>query len=110
MKRRRPTRAEIRGKFEAGAITWQEVFALLARAPKPWESPEWKKRRAEVLKDKCEACGTNEGPLYVQHTWHPFAFAELCDLAKEPLRAGWYWTGLATGVTHVQAIPRASFS
>lgn len=83
---KRPTRADIRAKFEAGEISWEEVFRQIALAPKPWESAEWKRRRAEVLKDKCETCGTSAPPLYVQHHWHPSTFAELCDVAKEILR------------------------
>ncbi len=85
MEAHRPTRAEIRAKFEAGEITWEQVFVLLERAPKPWESPEWKARRDKLLKEKCEGCGSTEPPLYAQHHWHPMRFSELCEVAKDML-------------------------
>jgi len=37
----------------------------------PWHTKEWKEKRAETIKDKCERCGSSESPLVAQHTWHP---------------------------------------
>jgi ribosomal protein L37AE/L43A len=75
----------IRQQFEAGQITWREVRELLKDRPKPWASAAWKQRRNEVLKSKCEVCGSAD-TLVVQHAWHPPTFAQLCELVKPALR------------------------
>ena len=79
-------RDEIRNLFESGALTWQQTMALLKTVAKPWHTPQWRNRRAEVIGDRCQSCGSQEPPLVLQHRWHPPEFSTLCELVKSPLR------------------------
>lgn len=76
---------KIRQEFEAGQITWREARDLLKDRPAPWTTAAWKQRRGEVLKSKCEVCGSAES-LVIQHAWHPPTFAQLCEVVKPALR------------------------
>src|SRR5690606_18242534 len=42
---------------------------------KSWQTKDWKERRAEIIKDKCEICGSND-TLTLQHRSHPQKYAE----------------------------------
>ena len=46
---------------------YQEKRKKMVRA---WHTTAWKKKRKEVLKDKCVKCGSTER-LTLQHSWHP---------------------------------------
>ena len=47
----------------------------------PWETKEWKERRAKILKDACECCGSTEN-LMIQHGWKPESYKELWNKSK----------------------------
>lgn len=79
-------RDAIRKQFEAGQITWQQTLELLKKAPKPWHTAQWKKRRAEVLGEYCQECGGQKPPMVIQHRWHPALFSDLCEAVKPMLR------------------------
>jgi len=56
---------------------------LKTRLPKNiFATKEWREKRAALIKDFCEKCGTIEGPFVLQHTWHPLKFADLCHMLK----------------------------
>lgn len=42
---------------------------------KSWETKDWKDRRLQVIKDKCQICGSRE-TLTIQHTSHPKKHSE----------------------------------
>jgi len=42
---------------------------------KSWQTKDWKQRRAEVIKDKCEICNSKE-TLTLQHLSHPRNFGD----------------------------------
>ena len=42
----------------------------MAAEKKPWQTKEWKARRDALIGDHCSKCGTTEGPMVLQHTWH----------------------------------------
>ena len=42
---------------------------LFSNKAKSWHTEEWKEKRAELLKESCEQCGSKE-ILTLQHTWH----------------------------------------
>lgn len=37
----------------------------------PWHTPEWRTMRDKLIKTSCEQCGKSEGPMVLQHMWHP---------------------------------------
>ena len=37
---------------------------------KPWETKEWQKMRAQRIGDRCEQCGSTDGPFVLQHFSH----------------------------------------
>lgn len=39
-------------------------------ASKPWHTKEWIEKRAQIIKDACEQCGSEEKPLVIQHFRH----------------------------------------
>lgn len=80
------TRQEIKNQFDAGLITWQQALELLKKATKPWQTSQWKNRRAEILGECCQTCGSREPPLVIQHRWHPRDFADLCEAVKPAFR------------------------
>lgn len=47
----------------------------LKEGQRSWHTKDWKKRRSEFIKDKCEICGSNE-TLTLQHLSHPRKFSE----------------------------------
>ena len=64
---------ELRKKLANGEITLEhaeEVFWKDYKEDKrSWHTNDWKERRAEVIKDKCEICGSKE-KLTIQHLSH----------------------------------------
>lgn len=60
-----------------------EYWKDFKEGQKSWETKDWKERRAKVIKDKCEICGSKE-TLTIQHRSHPKKYAEY---AREVTRA-----------------------
>jgi len=65
---------ELRKKLTNGEITQElakEIYWKEHKAGKrSWHTRDWKERRSEVIKDKCEICGSKE-TLTLQHLSHP---------------------------------------
>jgi hypothetical protein len=65
---------EIREKLANGEITLELAKELYRNDHKEgqraWHTKDWKERRSEVIKDKCEICGSKE-TLTLQHFSHP---------------------------------------
>lgn len=65
----------IKKQLIADEITWLEATEALKelKEKKPWRSKEWKAERDKIIKDSCEACGTeaNEAIMVLQHLWKP---------------------------------------
>lgn len=58
-------------------ITYEETSKkIYGSTTKPWQTAEWKEKRKLLIKDCCEQCGNNEGPMVLQHLWHPPAYKE----------------------------------
>lgn len=52
-----------------------------------WHTKEWKEMRSRLIGDRCEQCGSTEGPMVLQHHWHPPTFKQVlheaaCVLGK----------------------------
>ncbi|KJF43100.1 hypothetical protein [Draconibacterium sediminis] len=47
----------------------------LEEGKRSWHTKDWKDRRSEIIKDKCEICGSNE-TLTLQHLSHPKKYSE----------------------------------
>lgn len=66
--------------LQAGAVDplWvhQRIIETV-RGGRLWGTPEWKELRQRLIKDACEQCGTIEGPMTLQHLWHPTLFTEI---------------------------------
>jgi hypothetical protein len=42
-----------------------------------WHTKEWQATRKALIGDRCEQCGASEGPMVLQHHWHPPVFAKV---------------------------------
>jgi len=63
----------------AKAQCWND----LKEGQRSWHTKDWKERRAEFIKDKCEICGGKE-TLTLQHLSHPRKFSEyLTETTRE---------------------------
>ncbi len=50
---------------------------------KSWNTKEWRSRRENLIKEKCEQCGSTDN-LYIQHTWHPRRYSDIKrDISKK---------------------------
>jgi|GEM_PF-3573787 len=58
-------------------IDYSQAYDQIKSLPKPWHRAEWKVLRDKLIKDQCEKCSTKQGPMVIQHTEHPTAFATL---------------------------------
>jgi hypothetical protein len=69
----------LRGKLANGEITLDHAKELFwedyGEGKRAWHTKDWKERRAEVIKDKCEICGRSE-TLTLQHHSHPKKYYE----------------------------------
>jgi hypothetical protein len=65
---------ELREKLVNGEITVENAKELygndLKEGKRSWHTKDWKNRRAEIIKDKCEICSSTE-VLTLQHLSHP---------------------------------------
>jgi len=65
---------ELREKLANGEIVLEHAKELYWKDWKlAWLTKDWKERRAEVIKDKCEICGSKK-TLTIQHRSHPRKF------------------------------------
>ncbi|MDB4890470.1 MAG: hypothetical protein JWL61_2325 [Gemmatimonadetes bacterium] len=63
--------------LQAGAVDPLGVHQRIietVRGGRLWGTPEWKELRQRLIKDACEQCRTDEGPMTLQHLWHPAVF------------------------------------
>lgn len=64
----------LRDKLASGEIGLESAQAQYRKdfkeGQKSWETKDWKERRAKIIKDKCEICGSND-TLTLQHRSHP---------------------------------------
>src|SRR4051794_30840985 len=65
---------ELREKVANGEIALECAKELywndFDEGKRAWHTNDWKERRAEIIKDKCEICGSEE-TLTLQHLSHP---------------------------------------
>jgi hypothetical protein len=70
---------DLKEKLEKGEISIDEAkevcFANVKENQRSWHTKDWKERRKEVIKDKCEICGSKE-TLTLQHLSHPKKYYE----------------------------------
>ena len=70
---------ELRDKLANGKIdlasAQEKYWKDFKDGQKSWQTKDWKERRAEIIKDKCEICGSKE-TLTLQHRSHPKKYAE----------------------------------
>lgn len=82
---------EIKEAMLRGELHWKVALELItAKKSKPWTSAAWKKMREEKIGTACVQCGTTEGPLVLQHTWHPRPLKVLWQEAQRSLRDAYY--------------------
>ncbi|RYY89475.1 MAG: hypothetical protein EOO15_06055 [Chitinophagaceae bacterium] len=80
-------RIELRGKLKNGEIEVESALEIFWNGFKEgqlsWHTKDWKERRAQILKDQCEICGSKD-TLTVQHRSHPQKFSDyLRDVTRE---------------------------
>ena len=71
---------DLQDRLRAGVLAWQEVQDRLMatiRGGRAWQTKEWKQRRAELIKDHCEQCGSTDGPFTLQHFNQPPSIYDL---------------------------------
>ena len=52
-------------------------------SPKPWQTKEWREMRNRTIGDRCEQCGSTDGPFVLQHFSH--------DRPKPPSKRDLVW-------------------
>jgi hypothetical protein len=65
---------QVQQQLRDGRVTWQQVHERLmatVRGGRVWQTKEWKRPRAELIKEYCDQCGSTEPPLTLQHFSHP---------------------------------------
>lgn len=69
----------LRDKLENNEIDLESAQAQywidFKEGQKSWETKDWKERRAKIIKDKCEICGSKD-TLTLQHLSHPKKYSE----------------------------------
>ncbi|HVU97735.1 MAG TPA: hypothetical protein VHE34_21070 [Puia sp.] len=66
------------GLEAAQAQYWNEFN----EGQRSWHTKDWKERKSEFIKDKCEICGSND-TLTLQHLSHPIRYSEyLRDITR----------------------------
>ena len=72
-------RIELRDKLQNGEIeidfAIEQYWKDYKEGQKSWHSNDWKERRAKIIKDKCEICGSKD-TLTLQHRSHPQKYSE----------------------------------
>ncbi|WP_445717260.1 hypothetical protein [Flavobacterium sp.] len=70
---------ELREKLINNEISIEQAKELygndLKEGKRSWHTKDWKNRKAEIIKDKCEICSSTE-VLTLQHLSHPKKFAD----------------------------------
>jgi ribosomal protein L37AE/L43A len=70
---------ELREKLANGEITQDRAKEFYWKdykeGKRAWHTKDWKERRSEVIKDKCEICGSKE-TLTLQHRSHPKKYSD----------------------------------
>jgi hypothetical protein len=65
---------ELKEKLENGGLAVEYAKELFwkdfEKGKRAWHTKDWKERRSEIIKDKCEICGSKE-TLTLQHRSHP---------------------------------------
>ncbi|MCU0440446.1 MAG: hypothetical protein MUC49_21345 [Raineya sp.] len=75
-------------------VDYSEAFDKIKNMPQVWSTVEWKKKRAELLKDYCENCGIKTGPFVLQHTKQPETFKIIYEGVTKCLISEIYPNGL----------------
>lgn len=74
---------ELRVKLDKGEITLDFAKELFWKDKKEgkyaWHTKDWKERRKDFIKDRCEICGSQD-TLTIQHLSHPKKY---CDFERE---------------------------
>ena len=78
---------ELRDKLINGELDLElakaQCWNNIKEGQRSWHTKDWKVRRAEIIKDKCEICNGNE-ILTLQHLSHPRKYSEyLREITKE---------------------------
>lgn len=72
-------RIELRDKLLNGQIdiksALKNYWDSFKEGQQSWHSKDWKERRAKIIKDKCEICGSID-TLTIQHRSHPKKYSE----------------------------------
>ena len=70
---------ELKEKLDNGEISLEYAKELywndFEEGKRAWHTKDWKERRGEVIKDKCEICGSKE-TLTLQHLSHPQKYSD----------------------------------
>ena len=70
---------ELRERLDNGEITLDLAKELYWKdckeGKRSWHTKDWKERRSEIIKDKCQVCGSKE-TLTLQHLSHPKKYYE----------------------------------
>ncbi|GGH16841.1 hypothetical protein [Mucilaginibacter phyllosphaerae] len=70
---------ELKEKLANGDVTLEYAKELywndFEEGKRAWHTKDWKERRAEVIKDKCEICNSKE-TLTLQHLSHPLKYGD----------------------------------
>jgi hypothetical protein len=69
----------LRDKLVSGEIGLESALAEywkdFKEGKRSWDTKDWKQRRSEIIKDKCEICSSKE-TLTIQHLSHPRKYSE----------------------------------
>ena len=83
----------VRAAVQAGTLPWREAQERLIaaiRGGRLWRTPEWKELRGRLIQDSCQQCHTSDGPLTLQHFWHPPKISKVAaDLRFEHRKRAW---------------------
>src|SRR5690606_35923358 len=70
---------ELRDKLASGEIVLEiaqvHYWNNFNEEQRSWNTKDWKERRCEFIKDRCEICSSNE-TLTLQHLSHPRKYSE----------------------------------
>ena len=73
----------------SGEVSVAVAFEQLKKLPKPWETAEWKARRAALLCPCCEKCGSATPPLVLFKRALPLFYSDLKTLLRNELSTAW---------------------
>lgn len=72
-------RIELKGKLDNGEISLELAKELYWKdykeGQRSWHTKDWRERRAKILKEKCEICGSTD-TLTIQHLSHPKKYSD----------------------------------